>query len=213
MKNIILFSVSILVGIVLIFVYVKINTKRPAKTLISSPSQAPAFSLDTAPSQSIRANITTMSGAVNWQSRSATDSAKLAVPRQIQQGEQIDTGENGLATVEFPTFATIKISPSSQINFAQTLPANFVFGQTKGTVNYVNTGKTHLSVRTLHLLTDLADGDITTIINRENPFVTIVVAKGQITVAYNDLQNSSQVQTFQQGDRIVFNDTTRKLLF
>lgn len=213
MKNTILFFGSIAVGLVIPIGYFNFFPKNELKTPTLQAVKTSEFSLENPPPQSIRGNISSITGEVSWQSRTATGSAKLESPRQIQQGEQIETGINGSAEVEFTNFATVKISPDSQVNFAQTLPANFVFGQNKGEATYSNYTTTHITVRTLSLLLDLKDGQMTVSLISDSPIINVLVEKGKVTAAYNDLDNLSHLKTFGPDDEFTFNDTTRRLIF
>src|SRR3989338_9045587 len=76
------------------------------------------FSLEQAPSDSIRGQITGMSGEIWWQSRTATEPARLPARQAqlteeitIQQGETLIASESGNITVNFAPAATLTLFP------------------------------------------------------------------------------------------------------
>jgi len=155
--------------------------------------------------------LPTFSGIIKWQSRIATQAAQISSPVPIQQGEQLETGDNGKATIEFPNVSLINISPDSQINFAQTLPVNLVMVQNKGMVEYQKLGENEISVRVLHLLIEQVAGDMTISIDKDQPWVIVYIKKGMVKIAYNDSQNISQEVTVNEGQQLSFNDLTREV--
>ncbi len=191
----------------------KLFSNQKEKNQVTANTNIKKFLPQNAPPQSIKGNVTDMSGSVSWQSRIATESAKLTTLRQIQQGEKLETGDDGNISVDFPNYANIKLLPESKIDFIQTLSANFVINQEKGSVAYTSLGRTHLSIRYLHLLTDMQSGQISVNIDKNKPTVRVLIIKGQITAAYNDSENVSQEKTFSQGQQFTFDDKKRELIF
>ncbi len=179
--------------------------------LTKQKSTQTSFSLQKAPTESLQGKIATFSGIIKWQSRMATEAARVNLPTFIQQGEQIETDYTGKLTIEFPGVSLIKISPDSQINFAQTLPANIVLVQSKGSVQYQKLGKENISARVLHLLIQQTSGDMIVSISKDKPHITINIKKGEATIAYNDAENISQEVTINEGKQLIFNDLTREI--
>ncbi|HEX6977053.1 MAG TPA: hypothetical protein VF185_01670 [Patescibacteria group bacterium] len=212
MKNIILFLVFAVLGGASIFAVLKLSPKTNSPTPTPQP-RAPfikqsEFSIENAPSQSIRGTIVTISGDVEWQSRIATESAKITSPQTIQQGESISTKETGKVSLTFPTAANLTISPNTDLAVVQTLPVNIVFSQGKGVINYASLNSIPVSVRSQNLLIQLNQGNMTLTVSDTTPFTTLDVTKGLATVAYNDSENVSQVVEVKEGQRFVFNNDT-----
>ena len=167
------------------------------------------FSLENAPTESLKGNITVMTGEVDWQDRIATEAAKISSPSAIQQGEKLITGAKSSLSLIFPTAVTVNFSEKTTIEVMQTLPANLVFSQTIGTAEYTKTGGYPVSVRTLNLLTNITGNTIVSI-NPDKPIITLIVKSGDVTVAYNDLKYLSHEVMITAGHTYTFNSGTRK---
>ncbi len=202
---------SIAVGIVLVLSYVKITTAQETQQYETPLSQKQAvFSLDNPPSDSLIGNIATMSGIIDWQSRAATEPAKLHTPVQIEQGELLQTEDTGAATVQFTNCCSLIVSPDTQVNFVQTLPANVVIGQPSGTVEYSVTNSIPLAVRSLDLLININTGNVIFSVSKTQPFISVYVKKGSMQASFNDLNYNSTVIPVTAGETFYFNDTTRE---
>jgi hypothetical protein len=169
------------------------------------------FSLEKAPSQSLVGSIAEMTGEVKHEPRLATESAKIDKPISIQQGEILETGADGGLTLNFKDNAEVKIEEDSRVNVVQTLPANIVFAQTRGTATYKKLSNAPLSVRSMHLLIENG-GEIKVSIDSEEPVITVVAVTGEVKIAFNNLNLDSQVITLEEGKTMVFNDTARRPL-
>jgi len=211
------FSIIILVaglGFILgFFVLKNINKKLPViltPTIISiaTPSDS-NFSLENAPSESLRGQITKMIGNIDWQGRTATESARIVSPISIQQGENLITEENATLSLNFPNICTVNFSPKTEIDVIQTLPAGLVFTQITGVGEYIKTGDDSVSVRSLNLLTEV-DGDSLISINPKKPIITLSIKSGSIVAAYNDLKYNSHEVTVTAGHTYTFNSSTRR---
>lgn len=194
MKNLGLLAISIIIGLV-----IAMQFKSKPVVVHNTEPEAFSFSLDTAPPASLKGNITNMTGEVSWQSRTATEASIINSPQIIQQGEELDTKDK--ATVVFANVAEINLS-NAQVYFAQTLPVDLVLQQKTGTVDYKKLGNSPVSVRVLHALVEIL-GDTTIKINDD-----IVTISGKSQIAFNNLQNVSQVR--QVAKSFVFNDSTRR---
>lgn len=169
------------------------------------------FSLEKAPSQSKAGNILSLSGSVFWQSRIATEPARLTASVAIQQGEKIVTYDNGNITIGFGNSLLVTVSPKTELDLIQTLPTNFVFQQEQGTVSYTKIDQTPLAVRSLTLLTQIASGSANIISNKKDGLVTVEVNKGSVTVGYNDASFVSQVATIEAGKKIMFDNKVKTI--
>jgi len=167
------------------------------------------FSLEEAPSESLRGKIATMSGEIKWQSRTATEAADLKEPITIQQGESLITGENSSVELNFDKAAIIELKEKSELNITQTLPVNLVFWQKSGIGTYTKKGDYPLSVRAKSLLIDNG-GKIKVTIDEEDPIVTVRVLSGKITMAFNSKDYVSQKMELKAGEMWLFNDDTRQ---
>lgn len=169
------------------------------------------FSLEKAPSDSLIGKITKMNGDIFWQSRVATDSAKLGSPINIQQGENLITKEKSNTSVLFDKNLEVNIGEKSEVDFVQTLPANIVLVQGAGVVEYKKLDGVPVSIRTLHLLIENG-GDINVSLDDKKPIITLEVVSGSATFSYNDTDNITSVTTISAGKKLIFNDDTRTVV-
>jgi len=181
----------------------------PSPISIVTPQPISNFSLENAPSESLRGQITEMKGSVDWQGRTATGAAKIFTPITVQQGENLITEGGGSLTLVFPSACTINFSEKTELDIIQTLPADIVFSQVSGVAEYLNTGSYPVDIRTSTLLTEL-NGDATISRNPQKPVVTVFVKSGSAVVAYNDLKYISHEVTINAGKTFTFNYGTRK---
>lgn len=208
MKYVVLFFISFLIGIGAMIFILNSRSFQPSKPSLSPSIKPSPFLLEKAPSKSLRGKIVSMSGDIGWQSRVATEPAALKEPRILQQGEELVTGDDGEATVEFST-VSMTVAPETKISFIQTLPESIVLSQPEGIVTYANEEGKNFSMKSMHLLVQLNEGVIDVSVDKETHFITIDVQKGSITTAFNDLEYKSTVETTEEGQRFVFNDDER----
>ena len=211
MKSIFSLIISILIGGIIAVGYFRFAVdKNPVLSPISQ-NTIDNFSIAHAPKESIIGNITAMTGDVFWESRVATQPAKIELPVSVKQGENLVTKDDGNATVVFAGIGSIELLPKTETDFVQTLPTNFVVDQKQGTADYTKNGTVPFSIRSLHLLTTIS-GKITLTIDEDELTVTITVKKGSATVAYNNLNYVSQLQRIEEGQKLVFDDNTRTVI-
>ena len=177
--------------------------EKPKK--IVTPMSASAFSIEDAPSDSLRGKITSFSGDVFWQSRIATQPAQLTFERDILQGENLLTKETGNAGVAFKNTAGITILPDTEIAFIQTLPANVVIKQLSGSAEYTKLGNTPVSVQISDLLIDQKEGILQVSVNQDISEITVAVQDGNANVAYVDAEENSSVVSVTAGNAFVYN--------
>src|ERR1035437_8201592 len=208
LKNIFLLIVSIILGSLIIiggFLWISPRNTQVIKIILPKS----LFSIETAPTNSLVGEIASLSGKVAWQSRVAPVALLINSTVKLQQGEEIDTYNNGSANINFPTFGTIFLSPNTQVNFIQTLPENFVVNQKQGTAIYTKTGENPSSVIALDLLININSGESKILVDKDTAKITITVETGSLTVAFNDTDNNTNVITLNSGDEYIFNDNTR----
>lgn len=210
MKIPVLLILCVLIGTVVSFIYLKVTSPQANKDLISPKINSSKFSLEKAPTESLRANVSSMSGKTKWQSRIATEPGELTTPVSLQQGEKVVTGDDGNISFEFSQTTKIALLPKTELELIQTLPKAIVFKQNKGQAEYQKIDSNPLSVRSFHLLIKQNDGDMVVSIDDKKPLININVLKGSITLAFNDLQNQSNVVSVNQGQEYIFNDETRE---
>ena len=208
MKSLIVFILSLIVGVVLVAGYAYLNHQY-AFALVSNPTITTKFSLSNAPTDSLKGEIASMSGTVTWLSRVAKKPVLLIAKQSIQQGEELGTGKNGNAAVTIQNTVAVILSANSLVNFIQMLPVNTVIAQDKGSVRYENVGGNALTVNTLDLITAINRSWANISVDPVAKTVTVTVQKGSVTVGYEDLQNTSNVVTVDAGKQFVFDDTTR----
>ena len=201
---------------IIVVIYFKLTQKISTITIPSLPSVSfsdlvkfSRFSLEKAPSQSLVGTISSMGGDVEYESRVATEAAKISSPVQVQQGESLTTGANGNLILTFDKGAEIDMSSDTAIGIVQTLPADLVFSQNVGIAEYKKLADLPVSIRSSHLLIENS-GDLTVSIDKVKPVISVKVLSGSATVAYNDTNNDSRVMTVESGKTLTFNDSTRR---
>jgi hypothetical protein len=208
-KLFILFFVSLLVGFLLtvgvrygLLIHQVSENHHHA---VISPTVLPtsAYSLENAPKASLRGRVSSMTGSIHWQSRTATDSAALFTPHEIQQGEILQTDD--------PLTATISLLPNTRLEIIQTLPSEMVFKQDSGSTVYAASSEAKLSVRSLHLLTEVDGGETKIVTDNENGTVDVSVTSGTAKVSFNDQDNTTSVTTVKPMKTLVFSDDTRTI--
>lgn len=218
MKKIVLFFVPFLITIIAVVGYFKLTQKILTIGIPNLPSisfsdlvKFSRFSLEKAPAQSLVGTISSMSGDIEYESRTATGAARLTSPVTIQQGETLSTGMDGNLTLTFEKSAEINISSDSSVGIIQTLPADMVFSQSRGAVEYKKLANIPVTIRSYHLLIENR-GDITVSIDKIYPIVTVNINSGSATFAYNNTNNISRVWNFDAGTTLTFNDDTRRVV-
>ena len=210
-----LLFVIIFVSVAIVFA---VTIKKSGETIITpSPSTTPLlkenistnFSLKNAPSESLRGTISSMSGEISWQSRVATEAAVITTPLEIQQGEDLITGENGTLKLSFPNACDINLSENTEVDIIQTLPLSIVFSQITGTAEYTKVGSSPVTIRTSYLLSEIT-GNVIIERDTDNQIVTVTIRPGEVIFAYNDSKFVSHVVNAKAGQTYTFNYGTRK---
>lgn len=171
------------------------------------------FSLDQAPSDSIKGQITNLTGEIWWQSRTATEPAELKEAIEIQQGETLIASESGNLTIEFSPAATVSLFPETQIEIVQTMPLNLVFNQTKGVGQYQVFGSSPVTVRSLNLIVNLEDGLLVVDTDEETGQIILGLKTGKAKVAYNSPEFDSKVWELEPGDVFEYDSNERRGYF
>jgi len=210
MKNILIFIAYFLLGIFLIFSFRQLTETINFHEL-NSPLAQFSFSLDAPPSQSLQGAVTSLSGEVQWQSRIATEPAKITKPRQVQQGEEVKTLDSGQLTIVFPEIAGITVFPKTEIDIIQTLPTNILIGQNSGATDYKNLNGNPLSVRSQNLLIKINQGEIMISVDENNPYITADVISGSVTAAYNDINFITKLIDVSSGESLLFRTDTKRI--
>lgn len=206
-KDILLFFLFFVFGFAAILVYKKYTV---AHSAVTSPlATTTLFSLDTPPSNSQAGKIVSLSGDVEWQSRSATEAAKLTQTQKVAQGEEYWTKETGRLQIDFPSVLELSVLPDTYLNLIQTLPTNIVLKQEGGEVVYKNTGASPLGIRARHLLIDQNSGILSIRMTQTTPIIRVIVQKGDAKVAFNDEDFETNVVALEEGDTYIFNNATR----
>jgi hypothetical protein len=218
MKKAVLFLIPFLITIIAVVGYFKLTQKISTISIPNIPSVSfsdlvkfSRFSLEKAPSQSLVGSITSMTGDVEYESRLATEAAKIVSPVPIQQGESLSTGADGKLILTFEKAAELGIFPDTSVGIVQTLPADIVFSQSSGTAEYKKLAGIPVTIRSYHLLIE-NNGDVLVSIDKTRPIVTVKVNSGSATFAYNNISNISRVLTVHAGKTLTFNDGTRRVV-
>lgn len=209
MKSLALFFIFLILGFALTYFLIAKKTTskivQPSVTQVVPPSK---FSLEKAPTASLYGDITSMSGKIKWQSRTATESSVITKIQKIQQGESLETGDDGRVNLAFPHVA-LTLQPQTTLNVIQTLPQTIVFEQKTGEIIYEDSAPSPIAVRISPVLIQMSDCTCT--ITKDDTAGTIAIAavKGSATVAYNDSDNVSTVEKVQAGKTLTFDLSTR----
>lgn len=212
MKYVLIFLFPFLITFSAVFFYFRLKDTITIPTVsIKKLIGSSDFSLEVAPSESLKGTIATMSGEVKWENRVATEAAVLKNFVGVEQGESLETGKDGVITVQFSDKAKITLGASSHVEIVQTLPVDLVFFQTLGQIEYIKTGDSNVSIRIKHLLIENA-GDIEVLIDKVKPIVQVSVKSGSAKLAYNDSDNISQIVEVLNGETAAFNDDSRQVV-
>ena len=90
--------------------------------------------------------------------------------------------------MDFPQAVTITASSNTQINFIQTLPANFVVEQKKGLSMYDKSGDIPVSVRALDLLINIEKGTCTISVDKDTSDIIVTANPGCLVQIQYGLQ-------------------------
>ncbi len=171
------------------------------------------FSLDKAPSDSVRGTIKEIEGDVWWESRTATQPAKLAKNTILQQGEKLIASDDGHLTVGFASTSAVMLSPNTEVEIIQTLPTSMVFNQLKGDVHYSTSGAEPISIRSLNMIATMVNGTMDIGVDPDTGDVVLDLQSGTATVAYNSPSFVSKVWDLSAGDTFEYNSNERKGYF
>lgn len=211
MKSFLLFSLSLILGTgVAIFILTQTTTRHVSKPKKDMTPLSSKFSLKNAPSLSLRGTISALSGDVFWQSRTATEAATITSLPYLQQGEELITSTSGKVTVHLANNCIIRLQPRTHLNFVQTLPQSMVIELKKGDVTVTKNCSSPFSLKSLHLLTQINQGESTFSLDDEEGIVSVEVHEGNITVAFNDSDNVSNILDVEAGQTLIFDDENHK---
>ncbi len=214
MKNTLVLVGSVLSGVLIMVIASNLTAPKTEKPLIEpTTSQGSliqsSFSLEKAPSESLKAQISAISGKILYQSRVATEPVEVKSLDVIQQGEKIVTDQTGEVKARIPGQLSVSLSPKSDLEFTQTLPQNIVLSQDKGQVEYLRTGQDPVSIRSNDLLVEMDGSDLIISINDGQSRISVESLKGNTKIGYNDANEVSTVKNLSEGDTLIFNEDTK----
>lgn len=210
MKNWGLFIIFFIIGVAGGVGFKLWRNNKPTNTIKSvAKQQEPQLDLKQAPKESIRGVIESMTGEIKWQSRIATEASNLTKPVPIQQGETLQSEDDGKISIAYENSGSFTLSPNSKIEIIQTLPVNFVFDQKKGTITYEGNQKTPFSIRSFHLITKINEGTIEINVDDIKHIIEINVINGSATLGYNNLDYESKVIMLEKDQKFIFDDDNR----
>lgn len=216
-KNILIGSLLFILGAVVAVIFTVWRLPAVAPSVITQKQQVSVpkttFSLEEAPSDSIRGTITSMSGGVWWMSRVATAPALLKKPVIVQQGDTLIASDEGKLTVQFASASAVMLSPQSEVDIVQTLPINLVFHQPKGSVQYTVSGTHPVSVRSLNMIVHIGSGLMTIDTDPETGDIVLSQKEGSATIAYNSPAFVSKVWELAPGDVFEYSSVERRGYF
>lgn len=167
-----------------------------------------SFSLEQAPSESLRGTIATLAGEVSYVGRIATEAAIISPGQPVQQGENYLTGAESSVTINFGEAVRILMEENAEVDVIQTLPGKMVFSQVDGIVTYM--ASENVTVRTAYLLTQL-NGEVRIGRDSAKSMVTVDMASGSAVAAYNDGDYQSHTIELETGQVLQFNYDTRQV--
>jgi len=214
MKYLLLFVMAVGIGLGgVYYAHTQDVAPTPTNTTIR-PTRTPSptlFSVKNPPSESLTGTLNSFLGTVNWESRDATQSSPLSSRAVIKQGDYIETGEDGTVAITFSAAVTVTIEENSYIHIVQTLPANIVFSQNKGTVTYERTGDAPVTVRGLSLIVDLDEKSMIRVtVDEETETVVVTAEQGSGVAAYNDTDFETVKLTLNEGEALTFDNQLRE---
>ncbi|MBI3980725.1 hypothetical protein HY345_01885 [Candidatus Microgenomates bacterium] len=215
MKRILIIIFCFSLGVISAYFFILWQNKKEVAKIVSflpekiTPSKS-AFSLENAPTESLKATISSISGEILWQSRTATEpGALLSKDLPIQQGEKLIASKSGSLTLNFDLAGELSLFPNTEIEIVQTLPVNLVFKQTQGVVDYESKANT-FAVLINRLLVSFSNAAANVSVNDTTGVITVKVYRGQVTAAYNDKNFLSQRFLLQENDRFIFDNEKRQ---
>jgi hypothetical protein len=207
-KNIFLLFISALIGITAVtlgYLWVAPRDSQVLKPFFPKT----LFSIENAPSKSLSGKVVSFSGNVSWQSRTVEYATLITSSVKLQQGDEVNVQNNAKAVMDFPQAVTITASSNTQINFIQTLPANFVVEQKQGLSMYDKSGDIPVSVRALDLLINIEKGTCTISVDKDTSDIIVTANSGSVVVAFNDTGNNTNILTINQNKEYLFNNDTK----
>ena len=208
MKSFFVFLVFLILGILVGLGY-RSYFKNKIIPSVNNPLPSEAFSIDTPPKDSLKGIVSQMSGDVFWESRVATSPALINKLEMVQQGEEIQTGDDGKITWDFPNLLSVDVAKNSDVSLIQTLPTNLVLEQKDGQITYKKIGASPVSIRALHLLISVETGQIKVIFSKKKDQVEVDTENGTAKVGYEDQNNISQVVELDKNKQFLFDDESR----
>lgn len=216
MKAALYFLLFVTGGFAAFWSYVYVHQVRPATdhtTTSPVPETTPtptptAFSVENAPSYSLRGTITEMNDGIWWVSRTATEASQLTSRIMVQQGDTLIASDSGDITVSFGDVVVLTMEEDSMVDIVQTLPVDVVFGQRRGAAEYTS-NTSPVSVRSLRLLVTQTDGAMRVQVDEDTHTITVEVERGNARAAYNDADFVSQIVRIEEGEQFVFDSDSR----
>lgn len=208
LKNVILFIFSTILGTLMIIIGYLLFFSRDSQ-FIKPFLPKTMFSIENAPSQTLIGEVASISGNVSWLSRTASFAMLINSPTKLQQGEEVITQNNGKASITFSKVVNLNVSPNTQVNLIQTLPSDVVIEQKQGLVMYDKNGETPVSIRALDLLINIDKGRCEVLVDKDTSDITVTVSTGSVTVAFNDINNNTNIKSISEGEKYLFNNDSK----
>ena len=210
LKKYIIFSVSIIIGI-LIFLTLRIlyvGYYLPKDNFIPKNIKITLKP----PTGAIVAKISQIDGSVKKESRNDTKFKSLKEPTTLVEGESLAT-ENGSSEVSFNNIASLRLGTNTEIDYLNGLPDALVLRQPNGLINYVTSNNIKpFSIRSLGLLIQFnQQANATVSTNSDKGTVRVILNSGEITLAYSDSKNNTQVKILKNPQIVIFDNNASTL--
>lgn len=210
MKDLRILIIGFLVGVAAVSGFTILKTQeQPPETVVKERRPTSSFSIEPAPSESIKGTISDRRGELLWESRMATEPATLSDNVLIQQGERLVTKDSGSVQIDFPRLGSISLNENTDLSFIQTLPVNFVVNQTKGFVEYEIVGDVPLSIRIRSAILTKDNGNIEVTVTEGDSLIRISPLTGTATIGFNDLEYVSRVFELREGETYEYDSDQR----
>jgi ferric-dicitrate binding protein FerR (iron transport regulator) len=84
-----------------------------------------------------------------------------------------------------------------------------VIEQKQGLVMYDKNGETPVSIRALDLLINIDKGRCEVLVDKDTSDITVTVSTGSVTVAFNDINNNTNIKSISEGEKYLFNNDSK----
>lgn len=179
------------------------------KRIKETPFPAQRFTFASQPpSDALRGKIVLAEGLVEKKARDKEEPEESGVDEEIIQGEDLATGEESQAVVEFFNLVRIGLASNTKISLISLIPAQFLIHLPFGSLDYqLHHNNGSISIRCLHTLLAIDSGEGKVEVKEGE--IVIEIFSGQARLALVDLDNHTQLWEVKGGEKIFVDDLQR----